>query len=171
MGNKRKEDMTWPEQADTNQVIKNLELRRRYREEPSSLTGEEAARAKTLIERDERKKAKKGDRVAKKARVAANNKKKSAYENKKYGIGAEKKVKSLGAGAREGSHKARLANPLVCDKCAQKFESALKVAEHMATTCWFAKAGKEGSKIAKTPAEAIAKLLGPKPAKKQEQET
>ncbi len=163
LGSKRKEDMAWPEQADGDQIKKNQELRKQYLDDPTLMTDENRERAKILIDRDEKKKLKKEGRVAKKARIALQNKKKSAYENKKFGIGAQKKERSRGAGAREGSLKARLENPLVCDKCAKKFESAAKVAEHLVTTCWSAKVAKQGgSSIATTPAQALELLLRPK---------
>merc|ERR1719282_779361 len=51
--------MVWAEQADAERIEYNQLLRRRYRNNPEALTEDEKERAKVLIERDERKKAKK----------------------------------------------------------------------------------------------------------------
>ncbi|CAE8643727.1 unnamed protein product [Polarella glacialis] len=53
--------LAWPEQAGPERLAYNQQLRERHAADPESLTGEELERAKCLVERDARKKAKKQD--------------------------------------------------------------------------------------------------------------
>jgi hypothetical protein len=54
-----REGSAWQPQADVATVRANMELRERYRSEPTSLSAQELERARVLLRRDEKKRAKK----------------------------------------------------------------------------------------------------------------
>ena len=79
----------WAPQAGADQVARNQELRAQYQADPSAMTEADRARAKVLLERDERKRAKKAARAARnlerKAAAERNRERKAAKARREGG--------------------------------------------------------------------------------------